>query len=63
MTDSDCSTLDVNFNGAITAKGACLEHMWAYNGQKESAKGCWDLSVCSNSYSTSSYTVFDGRKI
>ena len=44
-TDADCSSLDTP-NGS--AKGACLQHMWKYNGQNESAKGCWDLALCKN---------------
>jgi hypothetical protein len=34
--------------------------MWAYNGQYESATGCWELAVCSDN---AAYNMFDGRKI
>jgi hypothetical protein len=38
----------------------CANHMWEYNGQSESARGCWEFAVCSD---TGSYNMFDGRKI
>ena len=38
----------------------CADHMWSYNGQTESARGCWEFAVCSG---TGSYNMFDGRKI
>ena len=34
-TDSDC-----------TYDHYCLEHMWEYNNQIESGKGCWRKNVC-----------------
>ena len=38
----------------------CAEHLWAYNGQSESGKGCWPFAVCSGN---GSYDMFDGRQI
>ena len=34
--------------------------MWAYNGQHESANGCWSNKVC---LGNGAWTLFDGRKI
>jgi hypothetical protein len=34
--------------------------MWAYNGQSESATGCWEAAVCSGN---GAYWMFDGRAI
>jgi len=34
--------------------------MWKYNGQHESARGCWHASVCAG---TTYYTMFDGRAL
>jgi len=34
--------------------------MWSYNGQSESATGCWEMSVCSGN---AAYWMFDGRAI
>jgi len=33
--DADCSPDHI-----------CIQHMWAYNGQHESATGCWHKTVC-----------------
>lgn len=41
----------------------CVEHNWAYNGQTETMKGCWNKSVCKNEMGTSSFEMFDGRMI
>lgn len=48
-TDADCK------NGNV-----CVNHMWAYNGQHESGKGCWDATMCAGN---GSYLMFDERKI
>ena len=42
------------------ADHVCAQHAWAYNGQYESAQGCWHKSVCKG---TASYLMFDGRQI
>lgn len=34
--------------------------MWAYNGQTDSGKGCWDQRLCAKG---AAYDMFDGRKI
>ena len=38
----------------------CVNHMWSYNGQIESARGCWDEAVC---IGNGSFDLFDGRKL
>ena len=66
-TDADCTDLDVGTAGSKVEgkyhKGACLQHMWKYGAQHESAKGCWDLSLCWNATGHQSYLMFDSRKI
>jgi len=37
----------------------CAGHLWAYNEQFESARGCWHKSVCKDE----AFLMFDGRKI
>jgi len=36
----------------------CLEHMWTYNGQTETGKGCWRRNVCTG---TGTYQMFEER--
>ena len=48
-TDNDCA--DGNY---------CLSHMWAYNDQKETGKGCWPMAVCSG---TGAFVMFEERNI
>lgn len=38
----------------------CADHMWAYNTQTESARGCWEFAVCSGN---GAFNMFDGRQI
>ena len=38
----------------------CADHNWAYNGQVESGRGCWEFAVCSGN---GAFNMFDGRKI
>ena len=65
-TDLDCVLLGTG-DGSDPAvpyrRGACLQHMWKYGAQHESAKGCWDLSLCWNANGHQSYLMFDKRKI
>jgi len=37
----------------------CAGHNWEYNGQFESAVGCWHKSVCKDE----AFYMFDGRKL
>ena len=47
--DSDCSSGHY-----------CLQHMWAYNDQTDSGKGCWREEVCAGN---GSYNMFGERTI
>ena len=45
------------------ADSVCAQHNWTYNNQFEGMRGCWHKSVCKNTEGTSSFNMFDGRKI
>ena len=36
----------------------CIRHMWQYNGQTESGRGCWRRNICTG---TATYTMFEER--
>ena len=50
-----CETTEDCTEGTV-----CVDHMWAYNGQTESGRGCWAAAVCKGN---GAYDMFDGRKL
>jgi hypothetical protein len=54
------SNEDCNGGSSSDDTYVCADHMWSYNGQSESATGCWEKGVCSNG---GAFWMFDGRAI
>ena len=48
-----------SFDADCTPDHVCLQHMWSHAGMKESAQGCWHVSVCQND---GAWLMFDDNR-
>ena len=56
--EGDWKTCKTDFD--CEPRHLCLDHMWGYNSQSESGRGCWRENVCAGS---GAWDMQDGRNL